>query len=135
MAGAPRLNHGRSPHHRQAFCSYLLGAVRENMYSSNLGRDSGLGRCYRGGAGVGRGVCAVWPGCGCILVSGGGERPIGVNASAEQGLQAGDRNTQVNKFAGDQAWLEARGGCDAYAAGRDLTINNWVAAADKPGYG
>jgi tetratricopeptide (TPR) repeat protein len=39
-------------------------------------------------------------------------------------VQAGDHNAQVNVFPGDQFWLEASAGRDAFAAGRDLTVNN-----------
>jgi hypothetical protein len=61
-------------------------------------------------------------------VSGGGENRTGVDASAGRGVQAGDHNTQVNSFSGDQSRLEASGGRDVLAAGRDLTVNNYSPA-------
>jgi hypothetical protein len=53
-----------------------------------------------------------------------GERAARVDAWAGKGVQAGDHNAQVNIFPGDQSRLEASGGRDAFAAGRDLTVNN-----------
>ena len=61
-------------------------------------------------------------------MSGGGENRTGVDASAGRGVQAGDHNTQVNSFSGDQSRLEASGGRDVLAAGRDLTVNNYSPA-------
>ena len=63
----------------------------------------------------------------------GGERPAGVDASAGQGVQAGDLNTQVNYFSGDQSRLDVSGGRDAYGAGRDMTVNHYAAVAAGPG--
>jgi hypothetical protein len=67
------------------------------------------------------------------VVNAGGERPAGVDASAGQGVQAGDRNSQVNDFSGGQSRLDVSGGRDAYGAGRDLTVNNYGAVAAGPG--
>jgi hypothetical protein len=53
-----------------------------------------------------------------------GKRAARVDASAGKGVQAGDHNAQVNVFPGDQPRLEASGGRDAFAAGRDLTVNS-----------
>jgi hypothetical protein len=64
-------------------------------------------------------------------VSGGGEHQAGVDASAGRGVQAGDHGTQVNSFSGDQPEVEASGGRDGFAAGRDLTVNNYPVG--KPG--
>jgi tetratricopeptide (TPR) repeat protein len=58
-----------------------------------------------------------------------GERAASVDASASKGVQAGDHNAQVNIFSGDQPQVEASSGRDAFAAGRDLTVNNQAAAA------
>jgi hypothetical protein len=64
-------------------------------------------------------------------VSGGEERRVGVDASAGRGVQVGDRNAQVNSFSGDRSRLEVSGGRDVFAAGRDLTVNNY--AVGRPG--
>jgi tetratricopeptide (TPR) repeat protein len=64
-------------------------------------------------------------------VSRGEERRVGVDASAGRGVQAGDGNTQVNSFSGDQTRIEASAGRDVLAAGRDVTVNNYPAAG-KP---
>ena len=53
-----------------------------------------------------------------------GERAASVDASASKGVQADDHNAQVNVFLGEQSQVEASGGRDAFAAGRDLTVNN-----------
>jgi hypothetical protein len=66
-------------------------------------------------------------------VSVGGERPAGVDASATQGVQAGDHNSQVDYFSGDQSRLDVSGGRDGYGAGRDMTVNNYAAVAAEPG--
>jgi tetratricopeptide (TPR) repeat protein len=57
-------------------------------------------------------------------------RAVGVDASGK-GVQAGDHNAQVNVFPGDQVRLEASGGRDVFAAGRDLTVNNPVFVAGQ----
>ena len=61
----------------------------------------------------------------------GEEHRVVVDASAGQGVQAGDGNTQVNSFSGDQTRIEASAGRDAYTAGRDVTVNNYPAVG-KP---
>jgi tetratricopeptide (TPR) repeat protein len=61
-----------------------------------------------------------------------GERAASVDASASKGVQAGDHNAQVNVFPGDQPRLEASGGRDAFAVGRDLTVNNPVFVTNQP---
>ena len=64
-------------------------------------------------------------------MSGEGERPDEVAASAGPGAPACDHNAPVNNF-GDQARLDVSGGRDAYAAGGNLTVINNAAAEPEP---
>jgi tetratricopeptide (TPR) repeat protein len=65
-------------------------------------------------------------------VSGEDERPAGTDASAGQGVQAGDHNQQVNIFAGDQARQQVSGDHEAVVAGRDLTFISYAAPEPQP---
>jgi tetratricopeptide (TPR) repeat protein len=104
-----------------------LSAVSETMYAFG-GRGGGLRHCFCADAAR---AGAVEAGLGRAEVSDGKRRP-GTDAPAGQGVQAGDHNSQVNNFTGDQSRLEASGGRDTHAAGRDLTVINYGTPDGKP---
>jgi hypothetical protein len=65
-------------------------------------------------------------------VSSGRELEGGVNATGGKGVQAGDRNVQVNVTSEDRSGPEVHGARDAFAAGRDLTVNHYHGDAAQP---